>query len=88
MLYRAPAAEALIVVPLDAFAAVFHRPSGITHLLVSPAPEILAALGAEGRTLDGLIDALREEYDLVDADPAALAARLDELRGAGLVTTA
>jgi len=42
--YRAPPAEALLIAELDAFTAIFHRPSGITHLLASPAPEILEVL--------------------------------------------
>jgi PqqD family protein of HPr-rel-A system len=81
-IYRAAPAEALLVRRLDAFTAVFHRPSGQTHLLVEPAPEILDAL-AEGATLDGLRAALAARYDLDDAD--GLAERLSELVDAGLV---
>ncbi len=51
MRYRAPPATALATVRLDEFTAVYHRPSGATHLLVEPAPEILAAL-VEPLTLD------------------------------------
>ena len=86
MIYRAPPASALLHQPLDAFTAVFHRSSGTTHLLVAPAPQILATLSAEGLSRDALLERLREEYDLADADPLALDARLDELVAAGLVT--
>lgn len=88
MLYRAPTADAVLVAPLDAFTAVFHRASGITHLLTEPAPQILAALGEEGMTLDALLARLAIDYDLADADRDALAARLDELVVAGLVAAA
>ena len=86
MRYRAPTPDTLIATDLDPFTALFHRPSGITHLLASPAPEILAAL-AEPRTLDALLDVLAHDYDLADPDPAALVARLDELIESGLVST-
>lgn len=88
MIYRAPPPCALLVEPLDTFTAMFHRPSGITHLLVPPAPQILAALGPDGLSLDALLDRLEREYELADADSAALLARLDELIAAGLVSTA
>ena len=85
MRYRAPPPEALLTADLDAFTAVFHRPSGITHLLASPAPEILAVLGDTPLDLVALLERLAERFALADADRDALAARLDELREAGLV---
>lgn len=85
MRFRAAPATALLVAPLDSFTAVFHRASGITHLLTEPAPEILAALADGELTADALLARLGEGYDLADADRAALAARLDELVAAGLV---
>jgi PqqD family protein of HPr-rel-A system len=83
--YRAPADAALLTAELDAFTAVFHRSSGITHLLVSPAPEILALLADTTLDLETLLLRLGERYDLGDASRDALAARLDELVAAGLV---
>jgi PqqD family protein of HPr-rel-A system len=80
--------ESLRIVPLDSFTAVYHRASGITHLITSPAPEILATLGEAGMTRAALIAELGARYDLIDADDAALSARLDELVGSGLVSTA
>ncbi|CAN5421369.1 hypothetical protein BH10PSE15_BH10PSE15_02080 [soil metagenome] len=85
IVYHAAAPDALRIVPLDAFTAIYHRTSGITHLVAPPAPEILAALGPGGLTRRNLIARLGELYDLLDADEAALAARLDELVATGLV---
>ena len=85
MRYRAPDAAALLTAELDAFTAIFHRPSGITHLLASPAREILALLGEEPLDGDMLLVRLADRYDVADATRDALAARLDELVVAGLV---
>jgi PqqD family protein of HPr-rel-A system len=68
--------------------AVYHRSSGITHLITAPAPEILATLGEAGRTFTALRQSLADTYELGDLDDSALAARLDELVAAGLVSTA
>lgn len=84
-LYRAAPPETLLVASLDILTAIYHRASGQTHLMAAPAPEILAVLGGEGMTVEALMDRLRAEYDLVDADPVALVARLDELVATGLV---
>jgi len=82
--YRAPPPEALLTVALDAFVAVFHRPSGATHLLTSPAPEILALLGDEPMAAGALLEALRARFDVPDGGDEALAARIAELVVAGL----
>ena len=87
-LYRMARAEDVRVVHLDSFMAVYHRSSGITHLITAPAPEILVALGEAGMTFSALREALGNAYELGDLDDAALAARLDELVSAGLVSTA
>ncbi|MEH3047830.1 HPr-rel-A system PqqD family peptide chaperone [Sphingomonas adhaesiva] len=84
--FRAPP-ETLVLRPLDDLTAVYHRVSGTTHVLASPAPEILAAL-REAMSADALLMVLAVRYDLADADPVALAARLDELVAAGLVEPA
>nr|WP_197978299.1 HPr-rel-A system PqqD family peptide chaperone [Sphingomonas sp. CFBP 13603] len=75
----------MLIAPLDEFTAVYHRASGITHLLTEPAPQILAILGEGTLSLDALLGRLGDDYDLEDADRDALAARLDELIEAGLV---
>jgi len=81
-------AESLRIVHLDAFTAIYHRASGITHLLASPAPEILATLGEAGLSRADLAAKLAAQYDMADFDAAALAERLDELVVSGLVATA
>jgi PqqD family protein of HPr-rel-A system len=84
-LYRAAAPETLRIVPLDALTLVYHRASGITHIVDSPVPEILEALAMAPLDADGILARLSERFDLVDADPEALAVRLDELAAVGLV---
>lgn len=84
-LYRAASPDSLIVAPVDLLTAIYHRASGQTHLMASPAPEILEALAEAPLDAAALLAKLRADYDLVDADPAALAARLDELVETGLV---
>lgn len=69
--------------PLDTFTAVFHRPSGQTHLLVEPAPQILDML-AEPMSEQELLVRLQDVYELVDGRES-LAARLGELAEAGLI---
>ena len=83
MRFRAPPPGALVRAELDAFSALYHRPSGITHLLVAPAPEILDAL-AEPLTLAQLHARLAADFDL-GGEADALAARVEELVAAGLV---
>ncbi len=80
--------ESLRIAHLDSFLAVYHRSSGITHLITAPAPEIMAVLGEAGMTFAALTERLAIDYELGDTDAAALAARLDELVAAGLVSVA
>jgi PqqD family protein of HPr-rel-A system len=83
--YRAAAPETLRIVPLDALTLIYHRASGITHIVDSPVPEILETLAATPLSTDDLLLRLGERFDLVDADPLALAERLDELAAVGIV---
>jgi PqqD family protein of HPr-rel-A system len=83
--YRAAAPATLRIVPLDALTLIYHRSSGITHIVDSPVPEILEALGDEALSVEALLARLSERFDLGDADPMALVVRLDELAQAGLV---
>ncbi|WP_010164440.1 HPr-rel-A system PqqD family peptide chaperone [Sphingomonas sp. PAMC 26617] len=85
LLYRMARPETLDILHIDSFTALYHRASGITHLLAAPAPEILAALGEAGLTRAALLAKLRADYALEDADEHALGARLDELVATGLV---
>ena len=86
MQYRAARPETLVAAELPPFTAVYHRESGTTHLLVEPAPEILAALANGSLTIDALRERLAERFDLIDEN--GLAMRLDELVAAGLVAAA
>jgi PqqD family protein of HPr-rel-A system len=86
--YRAAAAEDLRIVPLDEFTLIFHRPSGLTHLVTAPAPEILELLGESALGRDVLFGRLNERFDLGDASAEALDARLGELVATGLVEAA
>lgn len=83
--YRAAEPATLRIVPLDALTLIYHRASGITHIVDAPVPEILETLGAEALSVDALMTRLCEQFDLPDADAMALAVRLDELVAAGLV---
>lgn len=84
---RYRAAGALRRIALDALTLIYHRASGITHIVDAPVPEILAALADEALDLDELIARLGSDFDLAaeDALAATLAARLHELAAAGLV---
>lgn len=69
---------------------VYHRRSGITHLLTEPAPQILDALDAIGAAdAAGVAAHLEERFDLAPDDgvavEAVIAARLRELAALGLV---
>jgi PqqD family protein of HPr-rel-A system len=86
-LYRAAPAATLRIVPLDVLTLIYHRASGITHVVDSPVPELLEALNDQSLTLDETLTALAAAHDLIDPDRGALAARLDELVAAGLVET-
>ncbi|SMF77668.1 HPr-rel-A system PqqD family peptide chaperone [Allosphingosinicella indica] len=86
--YRSDPADAVQVVPLDGLTLLFHRPSGLTHFLASPAPEILDALAEAPADASALADRLAARFDLGEGAVEALAARLGELEAAGLVQRA
>ena len=81
--YEADPPEGLRVVVLDSLTAIYHRASGQTHIVVQPAPEILAALG----TGCADVEQLCERLDLSDNDDTrmVLAERLEELIVTGLI---
>ena len=83
--YRAADPATLRIVPLDALTLIYHRASGMTHVVDAPAPEILEALGEGPADVGTLLARLSDRFELADADPMALAVRLDELVAAGLV---
>lgn len=80
--YRAADPATLRIVPLDTLTLVYHRSSGMTHIVDAPVPVLLDALD-QPLTAEELLARLAERFDLADAD--ALGTRLDELVAAGLV---
>jgi len=88
--YYRDAPETLIEHDLDGLTLLFHRPSGQTHIIDSPMPEILAALSCEPQELRALLGVLADRYDLaVDGDAMQeLKAHLDALVSLGLARTA
>lgn len=83
--YRGAASATLRIVPLDTLTVIYHRSSGITHVVDAPVPEILEMLGEEPLTVAALLERMALGFALVDADARALEARLEELVAAGLV---
>ncbi|MEA3013869.1 MAG: hypothetical protein QOD42_2414 [Sphingomonadales bacterium] len=88
-LYIADCESAVLTVALDGLSVLFHQPSGMTHIVAPPAPEILAALQAGPADAPELLRRLRVLYDFEgDEAESALHARLVELEAAGLVRRA
>ncbi len=85
--FCADAPEHFRLAQLDTFAALFHRRSGITHVISEPVPEILAALATNPQTLDELIANLSTAHEFEPGEDVrvVLAERLTELEAAGLV---
>ena len=76
-------------VALDGLSVLFHAPSGMTHIVAPPAPEILDALRIGPADAGELIARLRAWYDFEGEEAAdAIEARLEELEAAGLVRRA
>jgi PqqD family protein of HPr-rel-A system len=85
-LFSADPADGFKIIPLDGLTALYHRRSGMTHVLAEPAPEIIRALA--GHQLDVAALATALGVDCSPDNASALAARLDELCEAGLVSRA
>jgi len=85
-LFSADPADGFKIIPLDGLTALYHRRSGMTHVLAAPAPEIIRALA--GQQLDVVALATALGVDCSPDNASALAARLDELCEAGLVSRA
>jgi PqqD family protein of HPr-rel-A system len=70
-------------VPLDGLTLIYHAPSGMTHIVAPPAPEILEALDAGPADPAELLRRLRARFEFEGED--AIHARLEELEVSGLV---
>jgi PqqD family protein of HPr-rel-A system len=87
--YIADPAAAVRSVELDGLTALFHRPSGMTHILAPPAPQILDALAANAGDAGDILARIGLRFEIEAEDPrAAIESRLAELEGAGLVRRA
>ncbi|MEQ8744457.1 HPr-rel-A system PqqD family peptide chaperone [Parasphingorhabdus sp.] len=85
--YRAAPKDDLIWHGLDSMTLLFHRPSGITHMLADPAPAILEVMKDATLTATEIASRLTASFD-VDSDVDAeniVVARLEELSGLGLI---
>ncbi|HEX8447837.1 MAG TPA: HPr-rel-A system PqqD family peptide chaperone [Sphingomonas sp.] len=74
-------------VAMEGFAVVYHAPSGATHVLGSPVPEILGVIAPEqgAATIAGIVARLQADYELDGDVIEVVTARLAELEAAGLV---
>lgn len=81
-------------VPLGGLEAIYHVPSGITHLLAEPVPDLLDALAGlepgQSATAAQVLALVSQRFDIVGDDPeeapeAVLTERLTELGLLGLI---
>ena len=83
-LYVADPPEQLRRVELDGLVALFHLPSGMTHIVAPPAPQILDALGEGPADANEILSRMRVHFDVTEG-AEAVTARLAELEAVGLV---
>ena len=78
------------VILFEGLTILYHRPSGVTHVVAPPVPELLDALGAGPADAAGIVARLVESHELAGEGELAdiVAARLAELEQAGLVRRA
>lgn len=84
--YRADPPSGRRTVELEGLTLVYHRASGLTHILAPPAPQILEALDEGPAEASEIAARIASLFELASDDPtAAITARLAELEAAGLV---
>lgn len=85
--YRAEPHGRRRITDIEGLTLVFHRPSGITHILSTPVPEILAELEDGHADAGGIAARLAAQHDIADIAEAeaVIGARLAELAALGLV---
>ena len=86
--YIADDPGAVRAVPLDGLVALFHAPSGTTHIVAPPAPQILEALSEGPGDARAVLARIARLYAIEGEGEDAIAARLGELESAGLVRRA
>ena len=85
-LYAADPPGSVRTVELEGLTLLYHRRSGLTHILAPPAPQILAALAAGPADAGELVERVGEAFEIeAEDEAAAIGARLAELEAAGLV---
>jgi PqqD family protein of HPr-rel-A system len=88
LLYRAESPDLLIVEPLDDMTLIYHRRSGITHMVTAPVPEILEAMGEEVVDIGAIAARLSLQFE-IEADASEVIAivdsRLADMLALGLV---
>jgi PqqD family protein of HPr-rel-A system len=85
--FKAANPEDIVLHMLDMMTLVFHRPSGLTHIVADPIPAILEVMQQEVSTPAQIAEALENNFDLeegADVENVVLA-RLDEMNALGLV---
>ncbi|MGV3479643.1 MAG: HPr-rel-A system PqqD family peptide chaperone [Sphingobium sp.] len=89
IVYRADPPSARCLVALDALDLIYHRPSGMTHIVSEPVPQILDVLTDGPADAEAIVARLLEQHDF-DPEGAveAVDARLAELEAIGLVERA
>jgi PqqD family protein of HPr-rel-A system len=85
-LYTADPPERVRRVELEGLTLLYHRPSGLTHFLAPPAPQILDALARGPASAAEIVERMGTDFEIEAEDAeAAITARLSELEAAGLV---
>src|SRR3546814_11264490 len=87
--YRAENPASIAVHPFDELTPLYHRRSGITHMVIAPAPQLLAVLGREELAVAAILHRLSKDFDLgregPESLPAGLSTRREEPTLLGLV---
>lgn len=84
--YAADPPESLRLVEMEGLILLYHRRSGLTHILAPPAPQILAALAHGPASAEEIVGRIGADFEIEAEEPAAaISARLAELEAAGLV---
>lgn len=87
-LYRA-APDDVVLRDLDGLEVVYHRPSGLTHIVTAPVPEILGVMADQAAvSAADVLARLGATFDLADGSAEVIAARLEEMTALGLVRRA
>jgi len=74
-------------VELDGLTALFHEPSGMTHIIAPPAPQILDTLAQGPADAAEILARIMQSFEVDRTQGSeAVEARLAELETAGLVS--